>query len=160
MKVTTLALVLTSAMLACLSSQAQSTESNQREIDKKAFFRAQNAAKAETWTAALQVLKSIDVNNIEDVDVITYVDFSTRCVQLAEDLGIDPKSDPSETKKTLAEMDLAKLTSTMWDIIKSKGITEAAKIAVEARRVQKQVPMYLKLDKKLTERYPRPHTNP
>jgi hypothetical protein len=148
----TAALVLLLAMVAAIPA-AHGAEPSQREIDKKAFLRAQKAATTETWTAALAVLKGIDVDKIEDVEVITYVDFSTRCVGLAEELGIDPKSDPENTKKTLAEMDLPKFFSSMFDIIKTKGISKAAKVAVEALRIQKQIPMYLKLDSTLSERY-------
>ena len=159
MKILTLVFVLAFAIQLSVSSHGQQTESNQKEINKKAFFRAQSAAKAQTWTAALKLLKSIDVDTIDDADVVTYVDFSTRCAQLAEDLGIDRKSDPSQTKATLSQMDFAKPVSTMCAVIKEKGLKDSAKIAVEARRVQKQVPMYLELDNTLNNRYPRTPTN-
>jgi hypothetical protein len=129
------------------------TKPSQTEIDKNAFLRARKAASAETWTAALLVLKKIDVDKVEDVDVITYIDFSTRCAALAEELGVDRWSDPNSTKATLAEADFAKLFASMWDIIKKKGITNAARVVVEARRVQKQVPMYQKLDSQLVQKY-------
>lgn len=141
------------AAIMAVSAPGAANDSTQREIDKKAFLRAQKAAAAETWTASLAVLKSIDVDKIEDVDVITYVDFSTRCAALAEELGVDRQSDPSDTKKTFAEMDFAKFFASMWDIVKKRGITEAARVVVEARRIQKQVPMYLKLDQKLSKRF-------
>ena len=130
-----------------------SAKMSQEDVDKKAFLRARKAATAETWTASLLVLKSIDVDKLDDVDVITYVDFSTRCAALAEELGVDRWSDPNNTKATLAEADFAKLFASMWDIIKKRGITEGARVVVEARRVQKQVPMYQKLDAKLVSKY-------
>ena len=129
------------------------TPTTQKDIDKKAFLRARKAASAQTWTAALQVLKSIDVDKIDDVDVITYVDFSTRCAALAEELGVARESDPNNTEAVLVEMDFAKFFASVWDITKKKGLTDAARVVVEARRVQKQVPMYLKLDEDLVKKY-------
>ncbi|MBI5692018.1 MAG: hypothetical protein HZC55_18205 [Verrucomicrobia bacterium] len=143
--------------LACLVAIACSLQAaaapEQREVDRRAFERAQKAATAETWTAALAVLQAIDVNKIEDVDVITYVDFSTRCANLAEELGVSRNSDPSNAGKILAEMDLPKFFSTLWSVIERKGLSGAAKLAVESRRLWKQISMYQELDAKLTRRY-------
>lgn len=140
-------------MFSCVAYGAAVSVGEQKQVDKAAFLRAQKAATAPTWTAALLVLKSIDVDKIDDVEVVAYVDFSTRCAQLAEDLGIDRQSDPNNTKKTLAEMDLPKFASTLWEIIQNRGLTQGARVAVEARRIQKQVPMYIELDQKLTTRF-------
>lgn len=128
-------------------------EAKQWENNKAAFLKARSAATAETWTAALLSLKSIDLAKVDDLEVIAYIDFSIRCASLADEFGVDRKSDPFNTKKTLIETDKFRVISKVFSFFKLKGFSAAIRDIGDLRRIQKQVPWYQELDEKLTQKY-------
>jgi hypothetical protein len=98
-------------------------------------------------------LNRIEVGQIEDVDVLTYVDFSIRCAKLADELGIDGGADPDSPESVLRSLNIEKFIAQLIDVATKKGIPEVAKLAGEARQIQKEIPIYIKLDEELTQKY-------
>jgi len=123
---------------------------SQHDIDKKAFLRAARAIDAQTWSAAITMLKGIDLDKVEDPDVVTYVDMEMRCATLADALGIPRNADPDHPEKTV---DWTQLTATMIATIKDKGIADAVKMLADAKKIHDEIPLYNKLDQDLSEKY-------
>jgi len=132
---------------------AAQTFPTQWDRDKQAFLAARRAASAKTWSATVQLLNRIEVGQIEDVDVLTYVDFSIRCAKLADELGIDGGADPDSPESVLRSLNIEKFIAQLIDVATKKGIPEVAKLAGEARQIQKEIPIYIKLDEELTQKY-------
>jgi hypothetical protein len=136
---------------------AAEPKETQFDIDKRAFLRAHKAAEAQTWSAALQVLKSIDLSKVEDVDVITYVDFSVRCATVADALGVSRTANPNSTVDVATTIDIPttirNLMKSIIDAVKTKGLPETADLVVEAFKIQKQIDMYADLDSRLSNKY-------
>ena len=126
---------------------------SQFDADKSAFLRARKAQAVKTWSAALLILKRIDLDKVEDTEVIEYVDFEQRCATLADKLGVSMESDPESTKSVISKAQLEKIVSSIIHAIQEKGIAEAVNLLAEARKVQKQIPRYYELDEILFERY-------
>ncbi len=132
---------------------ATKREPTQAEIDKQAFLTARKAAEARTWGAANQILKKIDQHKIEDLDVITYVDFSVRCVDLAMRLGIDRNADPNSTGSVMSSLNLTKFASSLIELARKDGLGKAAGVVADAHQIQKEIPVYTELDSKLAAKY-------
>jgi hypothetical protein len=132
---------------------ASFADDKQSEIDKRAFLRARKAAMVKTWDVAIAILEKIDIDKIEDDDVIEYVDFSLRCAKVADQLGIERRSDPKSPTDVIAKIDWGKIVATLIEKVVDEGPGKVAKLLADARKVQKQVPHYLELDKKLLKRY-------
>ena len=99
------------------------------------------------------MLKGIDVDKVEDPNVVTYVDFCLRCATVAEELGVSIDSNPDSTTSVVSKLDVAKLASSMFALIQDKGLGDAARLVVEAKRIRDQVPLFEKLDGQLAEKY-------
>jgi hypothetical protein len=117
--------------------------------DKKAFVRARNSAQTGTWTAAIEMLKSIDLAKVDDPDVVTHVDFSRKCAATADKLGISMKSNPSSIVDVVKGIDFVKLAAKLW----KEGIINSAEIISQAKEVFEGMDMYERLDDKLCRRY-------
>jgi len=140
------------ALVLALGGAVQGDD-KQFETDKRAFERARKAATAETWDAAIAILERIDIDKIDDTQVIEYVDFSLRCAKTADALGIDRKSNPDSPTDVIAKVDWAKVIATLVQKVIDEGPGKVANLLADARKIQKQVPRYLELDKKLSKKY-------
>jgi hypothetical protein len=128
-------------------------DDKQYATDKRAFERARKASTAETWDAALAVLERIDIDKIEDIQVIEYVDFSLRCVKTADALGIDRKSNPSSPTDVIAKVDWTKVVAMLVQKVVDEGPGKVASLLADAQKIHKQIPRYLQLDEKLLKKY-------
>jgi hypothetical protein len=124
-----------------------------RAIDKNAFERARKASTAESWDAAIVILQRIDLDEVEDVEVIEYIDFSLRCAKTAEALGIDRKSNPNSLIDVILKVDWAKAIATLVDKLAREGPGKVATLLADARQIQQQIRRYEELDTKLARRY-------
>jgi hypothetical protein len=107
----------------------------------------------ESWDAAIVILERIDLDEVDDVEVIEYVDFSLRCAKTAEALGIDRKSNPNSPTDVIVKVDWIKVIATLVEKVADEGPGKVAKLLAEARKTQKQIPRYEELDTKLARRY-------
>jgi hypothetical protein len=141
------ALVLASAGL------VRGDDPKQAEVDRRAFERARKAATVKTWDAAIAILGRIDIDKIDDEEVIEYVDFSLRCAKTADALGIDRKSDPDSPTDVIAKVEWGKVIATLVQKVIDEGPGKVAGLLADARKIQKQIPRYLELDRSLSKRY-------
>jgi uncharacterized protein (DUF885 family) len=141
------------ALMLALSGTTRGDDKRQADTDKRAFERAQKAANVKTWDAAIAILGKIDIDKLDDEEVIEYVDFSLRCAKIADALGIDRKSNPDSPTDVIAKIDWAKVIATLVQKVVDEGPGKVAELLADARKIQKQIPRYLELDEKLSERY-------
>ncbi len=121
-----------------------------------AFRRARQAAIAAmryNWSTANTILETIDVDRITDIETVAYVDYSKRCARVAQDIGVSTKSNPNSVANTVANLDWTQFIATVWTTIENKGLPGTAQLVVDAKRVRDEIPMWKKLDAKLTARY-------
>lgn len=139
-------------MIAVVNNQmAIGDDTKQVDIDKRAFLRARKAADAKTWDAAIAILDKIDLDKVEDVDVIEYVDFSTRCAKLANELGIARESDPNKPTDVVFNAQVTQVLATVGQKLLKREIP--LKLVSDAVKIKKQIPRYQELDQKLAKKY-------
>jgi len=126
---------------------------SQFDPDKDAFLTARKATDAKTWSSANLLLKRIDVDKIQDVDVLAYVDFAKRCAQLASDLGIDIRANPDSSTSVLESLNAGTFIAKLWKTIDEKGLQGAAEIVGRANQIRKELPTFLELDQTLSRKY-------
>lgn len=126
-------------------------EVKQSEADRRAFVRARKAATTQSWDAAIAILKGINIDKLEDVEVIEYVVFSRLCAKTAEALGVDRKSNPDSPTDVVTQLDWEKLVAKLVEQ-SLKNPTKVAGLLSDARKVQKGIPRYQELDRTLAKR--------
>lgn len=144
--------IVATLLLILAGSSSWADEGKDANVDKRAFERARKAATAESWDAAIAIMDTINIDKLDDVDVIEYVVFSKLCARTADSLGINRKSNPDSPTDVVTKIDWPQLIAnlagqSLKDPIKVAGILS------DARKVQKGIPQYQRLDAKLANRY-------
>jgi len=140
-------------LLAQFLSAAARADDKQTEIDKHAYKRAQKAGSVKTWDAAIAILEKIDIDKVDDEEVIEYVAFSLKCAKTADELGIDRASNPASPSDVIGKIDWGTIVSTLAQKVLDGEPGKVVRLLNDARKTQKQIPHYLELDEKLTEKY-------
>jgi hypothetical protein len=113
-------------------------------LNKKIFLKAKTASEASTFEGAQIMLNQIDLNQISDPDLASYVAISKKIADFCPKVGIPRSADPS------------------WSgIIKNIDLVALGKQAIHApletlqtgREIQNQLPIYDTLNTTLTARY-------
>jgi hypothetical protein len=136
--------------------QTKTAEQPAEDYNAIAFRKARQGASAAmkyNWSTANTILDTIDIGRIDDTDTLAYVDYCKRCARVAQDIGVSTKSDPDSIADTAANLDFAQLAATAWNTVESKGWSGAAQLAADAKRIRDEIPMWKKLDAKLSARY-------
>jgi len=123
------------------------------DADAVAFHAARKATTAKNWDTAKILLQRIDIDKVKDVDVLEYVDFSKRCVDVAEKLGLDRGSDPLSPSDIFSKADHAQAVLKIIELIIDGDFKDAVALLRDARKIQTQIEGYFELDEKLVEKY-------
>lgn len=120
--------------------------------NRQAFLWARLAATAKSWDAATKLLESIDLGQVDDMEVIEYVQFSELCVRTAEELGVDRQSNPDHPTDIVTRIAWEQLIATLAE----KAVRDpagGASLLSDARKVQTGIRRYQELDSKLLKEY-------
>jgi hypothetical protein len=119
-------------------------EKRESSTNKMIYLKARAADEAPTFEGAQVILDQIDVSQISDPDLASYVAISKKIADFCPKVGIPRSANPS-LSGIMKDIDLAALAS--------QAIQNPLETLKTGREIKKQLPIYDKLSESLNARY-------